>query len=85
MGPQDQKWRSMYYDTASKQQQDPQKTLNIKQRFEDHLSHLAETSNMQSPGFGGAEQFRDKKRQNYFLKNYSTPKKNNFFSLPFLN
>ena len=67
MGPQDQKWRSMYYETASMPQERP-KIDNMKNRFEEHFSH---SDNFQSAAFGGNDQHREIKRQNDFLKHYS--------------
>lgn len=66
MGPQDQKWRSMYYDTTNKMHE-PKKLVK---KFEEHISHIGENM-INSPGYGQSDQFKEIKRQNDFLKNYS--------------
>ena len=78
MGPQDQKWRSMYYETASKLQERPN-VDNVRNRLEEHMSKALNPENFQPTSFGNNEQYREVKRQNDFLKHYSN------FSLNIMN
>jgi len=77
MGPQDHKWRSMYYETTNKAQEHP-KIDNLKHKLEEHLGQSIPIEDFQSPGFGTGmgtgsnDQFREVRRQNDFLKHYSS-------------
>lgn len=71
MGPQDQKWKSMYYETANKVSDHP-KVSQLKERFERHLQADVPADDFHSPNFFGSEHDREIKRQNEFLKRYST-------------
>ena len=72
MGPQDIKWKSMYYETANKTQEKP-KIDQLKHKFEEHLAQSMPQENFQTTGYGmgSSDQYREIKRQNDFLKHYS--------------
>lgn len=68
LGPQELKWRSMFYDTASNNNQDSRKkAFQMKQKLDSYVSDPQRNP----PPQHFEAQDRELKRQNEFLQTYS--------------